>query len=321
MRIGNRCRYNLVLVANPPLGDPEPFFKLARYVREFDPEIRPYVIINDRNPVRRIYRQILRRFLQRRPTMTFSPTPTHFRLRRGVLYQGQVLVKSVQFSALERRSIAIPHWVLVTQERPPDLHEFGPYVVVKPDRGGVGAEVKIMRRGRVKWRPVTTNHAGASDALLAQAFIYTGPWPVSYRVSTLFGHVLWCVRVETNHTRPPLSGPENFDRVPEGKGVNIVSSSKGCTMALSDDEEVMRLAERTHDAFPTIPLLGVDIVREHPGGKLYVLEVNPGGGGWHFASPRGLRAQRKFGFSLEQQFDGLRTAARILAARTRKDAC
>lgn len=321
MRVGRRYRYNLVLDAAPLLGRPEPFFKLARHVRELDPEIRPYVLTYDRHLAKRIYRHVLKRFvLPRRRTLIFSPAPAVMRWWRGILYTGQRLEKSLQYAALERLSIPVPRWVLVTEERQPDLSGFGPYVVVKPDRGAVGAEVKIMRRGRVKWRPVTTNYAGASDALIAQAFIYTGPWPVSHRVSTLFGQALWCVRFEASHARPPLPGPEAFDRVPEGKGLNIVSASRGCTIALSYEEDVIRLAERAHGAFPEIPLLGLDIVREHPSGQLYVLEVNPESGGWQFASEKGLRAQREFEFSLEQQFDGLRKAAKILAERTRKEA-
>ncbi len=322
MGIGTRCRYNLLLYASPLLGHPEPYYKLARYVREIDPEIRPYVMDYDRDLVRRIYRHMLKRFvLPRRPTLIFSPAPTDIRLWRGTLYKGQRLVKSLQYAALERRSIPVPQWVLLTKGRQPDLNRFGPYVVVKPDRGGLGAEVKIMRTGRVRWRPVTTEYAGVSEALIAQAFIYTGARPVSYRVSTLFGQALYCVRYEASHARPPLAGPQAFDRTLDGKGVTIVSTSKGCTIAPSSDEEVIRLAERAHEAFPETPVLGVDVIREQPSGRLYVLEVNPGGAGWHFAHERGLKAQREFGFSYEQQFDGLRKAARILADRTRKDAC
>ncbi len=322
MGIGNRCRYNLLLYASPLLGDPEPYFKLARHVREIDPEIRPYVIAHDRHPVGRIYRHILKRFiLPRRPTLTFSPAPTDMRIWRGRMYKGQRLFKSLQYAALERCSIPVPQWVLFTEGQQPDLGRFDPYLVVKPDRGGLGAEVKIMRKGRVRWHPVTTEYAGVSEGRIVQTFIYTGPRPVSYRVSTLFGHALYCVRYEASHARPPLAGPQAFDRSLDGKGINIVSTSKGCTIAPSADEEVIRFAQRAHQAFPETPVLGVDVIREQPSGRLYILEVNPGGAGWHFAHERGLRAQREFGFSYEQQFDGLRKAARILAARTRKDAC
>jgi len=322
MRVGRRYGYNLVLYASPLLGHPEPYFKVAQYVRELDPEIRPYVITYDRHLIRRIYRHVLKRFvLPRRRTLIFSPAATDIRLWRGTLYKGQRLDKSLQYAALERRSIPVPPWALLTRDRQPDLSGFGSYVVVKPDRGGLGAEVKIMRRGRVRWRQITTNYAGVSEGLIVQAFIYTGPRPVSYRISTLFGQALYCVRYEASHARPALAGSGAFDRSLDGKGVNIVSTSKGCTIALDYEEEVIRFAERAHEAFPETPVLGVDVIREQPSGKLYVLEVNPGGAGWHFAHERGLRAQHEFGFSYEQQFDGLRKAARILADRTRTDAC
>jgi hypothetical protein len=320
MRVG-RYRYNLVMYASPLLGHPEPYFKVARYVRELDPEIRPYVITYDRHPIGRFYRHVLKRFiLPRRPTLIFSPAATDIRLWGGTLYKGQRLDKSLQYAALERRSIPVPQWALLTQDFQPDLSQFGSYVVVKPDRGGLGAEVRIMRRGRVRWRPVTTNYAGVSEALIVQAFIQTGPRPVSYRVSTLFGQVLYCVRYEASHAVSP--GETGGDGSLAGwQGANIVSTSKGCTIAPSYDQDIIRFGERAHAAFPEIPLLGVDVIREQPSGRLFALEVNPAGAGWHFTHERGLKVQRQFGFSYEQQFDGLRKAATILIERTRREAC
>ena len=51
----------------------------------------------------------------------------------------------------------IPKWALMTKTKRPDLSNFGDYVVTKPDHGGRGAEVKIKRRGRVRWKPVQRN--------------------------------------------------------------------------------------------------------------------------------------------------------------------
>jgi hypothetical protein len=65
----------------------------------------------------------------------------------------------------------------------------------------------------------------------------------------------------------------------------------------------------------------VDVIREQPSGRLFALEVNPAGAGWHFTHERGLKVQRQFGFSYEQQFDGLRKAATILIEKTRREAC
>ena len=84
-------------------------------------------------------------------------------------------------------------------------------VVRKPDYGAKGAEVRIVKRERVRWKRVVTSAAGPSPALLVQEFIYTGLWPVSYRVNTLFGRVLYCLRLTGNTNRPVLRGPNDFD--------------------------------------------------------------------------------------------------------------
>lgn len=83
------------------------------------------------------------------------------------------------------------------------------------------------------------------------------------------------------------------------------------------DAEVIRFAEDAHRVFCDIGLLGVDVVRRVTDGKLFVVEVNASGWVWHFGSPLGLRAQAEFGFRFEQQFDGIRKAARVPASQAR----
>jgi glutathione synthase/RimK-type ligase-like ATP-grasp enzyme len=236
------------------------------------------------------------------------------------VYQGNSLAKSEEYAALDRVGIPFPRYRLLTEQnpQPADLGELGQYVVLKPDRGGRGAMIKIVRSGRARWEPAETRIAGESEALIAQEFIYTGPWPVSYRVTTLFGKVLWSLKVEADKTRAPLPpGKDAFKQVP---GVTVVSNSKRCVMSLNFDEEIIAFAERAHAALPQIPLLGVDVIRDATNGKLYVVELNSSGYVWHFSSPLGLRAQKEFGFSLDGQFNGLRKAARILADRARERA-
>jgi hypothetical protein len=130
--------------------------------------------------------------------------------------------------------------------------------------------------------------------------------------------VIWALKVEASRDRPPLSGPQAFASTP---GLSVVSNSKGCVMSPTFDEDVLRLGEAAHRAFPTIPLLGVDVVRREPDGKLFVIEVNASGWVWHFSSALGLRAQQEFGFRFEDQFDGIRKAARILADQAVTSAC
>jgi len=103
--------------------------------------------------------------------------------------------------------------------------------------------------------------------------------------------------------------------------VSICSSGKGCKFELCNDREVIALGERVHQAFPENPLLGIDIVRDQPSGKLYVIEVNSCGQVWHFNSPPGQNAQAEFYLDFESQFDGIRKAAAILIEQTRIHAC
>ena len=304
--------FNLALVANHGLNQEGDFKKVAEFVRHDSPDVRPSVWLDQPHRFKRY-------LLAPRPTFAFSPVPPkEFQLPRGVIAHGRNLAKSEEYAALEKAGIPIPRYRLLTEEnpKPADLPTLGEYVVLKPDRGGRGAMVKIVRSTRAKWEPAETKIAGQSDALLAQEFIYTGEWPISYRVTTLYGEVLWSLKQEADHARKPLPGPDGFK---QAGGVTVVSNSKGCTMCLNFDQEVISFAERAHAAaLPDVPLLGIDVIRCARTGKLYVVELNSIGYVWHFSSPLGLRAQKEFGFSLEDQCDGLRKAARILAAKARE---
>lgn len=301
---GTRARsssINLVLIHRTAVSHRASFETVARHVRAYDPGIRTTIVRDRPYHLRRL------RFATR-PTLVVSPvTLRHFRPWRGAVRQGKELTKSEECAALERAGIAVPRW---RRGPAPDLDGFAPYVVVKPEVGMRGMGVKIMRRERARLR------VGADR--IAQEFVNTGPWPVSYRVTTLFGQRLWSVRYEMDHARDPIPARTGFPRMPDGQSANIVASARGGTVTYNDDEEILRFGEEAHArAFPDFPLLGVDIVREQATGRLFVLEVNASGWAWHFASPAGLSIQATLGRPFESQFDGLRKAARILAEKAR----
>ena len=284
-------------------------------MREVARDIEPFVL-QDR---RRSYLQpaLLRRHL--RPTLAISfRDPRYFRPSLKAFYHGQGLRKSEELTALERAGIPVPRWTLLRRGERPELEGFGPYLVSKPDRGAIGAKVRIRKTSRVRWSPPDTDRVAKLgdpvDDNLLQEFIYTGAWPVSYRVTTLFGRVLFALRCEAENGRRPVNDRWDF----KGDGVSIVASAMGSRYELSDDPEVIRLGERAHAAFPEIPLLGVDIVRDCETGRLYVLEVNSDGWSWHFSSTRGLSVQKMWSIDLEGQFDGIRKAAYVLVEKTRE---
>ena len=167
----------------------------------------------------------------------------------------------------------------------------------------------------------TPNEKYDNESVIVQEFIYTGKWPVSYRVTTLFGKVLFAWKVIAATDRRPLMGPNEF-RSPEatGGGMSICSSGRGCSFELAHEPDILELAEKAHAAFPDSPLLGIDFVREESSGKLFVIEVNSCGRVWHFSSKAGLSIQRDNGIDFANQFNGLQKAADVLIQETRQRA-
>lgn len=309
------ARYNLILVSNPQVNERWDFELLASYVQESASDIRAVVLDDERVSGRALP------FRYDVPTLTFSPGPLRFfRPRRGRVFTGLPLRKSEEYDALSRAGVPVPRWALLTQASMPDLAAFGPYIVMKPDFSGRGADVRIVRRSRVQWRAPTTDLAkgcnGEQCDWIVQDFVYTGPYPVSYRVATLFGKPIWGLSIHADPTRRPLAQRYDFD----AGGISIVSSGKGCSFSLMDDPEILALARQAHAAFPDVPLIGVDVLRDADTGRLCVLEVNAVGLTWHLTSPIGRKVQREFGFDLDSQFNARRTAAQVLIEQVRAHA-
>jgi hypothetical protein len=289
------------------------FVRIAELVRAEDPAVRP-VILEDR---RSRLRQLL---LARRPTFLFAIGPLQrFEPLRGCVRAAHSIPKSEECAALERAGIPVPRWALLTADEAPDLSEFGPYVVVKPDASGRGADVKVYRRNRVRWKPRATGigRKEGNDDRIVQEFIYTGPCPTSYRVVTLFGTSLVAYRIDADRNRPGLPSRYGFGDVGSAQPT-IVSNSRGCRIVLDSDPDVIKLAELAHAALPDHPLLGVDIVRDADTGTLYVLELNTIGWTWHLSTRDARRIARETGGDPYAQMNGLERAACVLARKARE---
>lgn len=296
---------NLIMFLAPDC-DAESFENLAKLVTELDPAIYTMVIEDKPQATPAI---------PRRPTLFFAPALIRNRpVDPGRVICGYPLSKSEEYAVLGQVGIPIPRWTKLGENEPPDLDGFGNYVVRKPDYGGKGAEVRIVKRERVRWKPTVTSAAGPSPTLIVQEFIYTGPWPVSYRVNTLFGRVLYCLQITANKSRSVLRGPEDFDSRGSGNSVSIVSNARDSIAEYCGDRKIIELGERAARAFPDLPMLGVDILEEAGSGRLFVTEVNALGHNWNF----GKKFREVFGLDVAQQFNGLRKAAYILAEQTQR---
>ena len=249
------------------------------------------------------------------PTKVVSMAPlVRFMPSWGEVWQQKDLDKIQEYRTLERAGIPVPKWAPVYEGQDPDLSGFDPYVVVKPAWGGRGAFVRIMRREKVSYRPLKTEAMGTiSHALIAQEYIHTGAWPISYRVGTVFGEPIYTFRSTAKNSQLPFIGSQfdaNFF-----SGRSIVATAQGCGRDEEVPEEVIELARKAHRAFPDIPLLGVDILRDLRSSKLYVTEVNACGRTYQLSEEPSERSLSVFGINLHKQFGGVKAVAKGIHQR------
>ena len=260
-----------------------------------------------------------------RPTLTVAfGDLMRSRFLSGRILHCATLLKHTELERLRAAGIPVPDWVVIEPDVRLDPAVWGPYVVVKPSAGGRGVDVRIRRTGRVRYQPPESfppRHAIRKGPLMAQRFVYTGPWAVSYRVCTLFGRALYCWRVEQSHQKRRLESRWEFAGTADGGGIQIIAPSMTSTYTLVDDEEVIALAERAHRlAFPDYPYLGIDLLRDVESGEVSVIEANTGGNVWHLSSRLGISLQRAQGIDLYSQFGALDRAAAQLVDATRQHA-
>ncbi|HEX2674152.1 MAG TPA: hypothetical protein VHM25_24920, partial [Polyangiaceae bacterium] len=177
------ARRVLLLVSSPSANTQADFEQLASWIQECDSDIAVHVVSDEAGADVAANAADL-------PTLTVSLGPLkRLRPRRGPVLQGQHVAKSVEYRALEAIGVPVPRWTRLLPGETPDLAALGSYVVTKPEFGARGAEVRIERSADARWSPPRTQLAeafgGPFNPRLAQAFVYTGPWPHSYRVATL----------------------------------------------------------------------------------------------------------------------------------------
>jgi hypothetical protein len=252
----------------------------------------------------------------RRPSLVFCASYlAEFRPLGGTVYVGQQLTKLEQSERLARHGLPTPPTLPLTPETALALAQWGRYVVVKPPSAakGVGVQLVATRDVAARFDELTRN---GQRPMLVQPYVdhTVDGCPTSYRVLTLFGHVLCCHLTRWATPRAPL---DEIATSPQG---TIASNSRefGLLREVSNDAEVIACAERAQSAFPECAVLGVDLVRETAAGKLHILEVNPEGLTWHFSSPV-ARAEFSAEFikGLYAQFNALDRAAQLLIEKTR----
>ena len=306
---------NLILVNQSDKQSPEDFEEIRSHIAERAHDINVHIVDY------KLRHWTLASEISRHPTFTVSPTPIrHFNSPRGPVFQGFEFPKSDQYQRLAKIGIRFPDWQRIESDTKLDPDRWGPYVVVKPELGRNGAEIRVKKTARVKYKPpdlLPDGHPGRKAPMLVQRFVYTGPWACCSRVVTLFGKTLLCWHCEIDHSYPALKSRFGFA---EQGGVTIVSNKKSSKYRLGFDADVIAFAEAAHAAFPEQPLLGHDVVRDHESGELFMLECNPRGDTWLFSSYTGTEIQKANGIDFRSQFGGMSRVADILIEEARRRA-
>lgn len=303
---------NLVLVHRPGSQDVADFIRIRELIGERAPDIETFIARWDHPG------SVTRRKAARRPCLVFSPTPlSSFRPISGKIYCGRNISKLEQARRLWSAGVATPETILYGPGTELDPSKWGELTVLKPDTGGGGKDIQVVRTKAI--REAMRLHLGRR--MIAQPFIDTGPYPAKYRLLAIFGRPLYCEH-QASVAQAPQVGPEGSEQI---EGLITSQASSPATAGtrrttVSNELDVLAFAPIVADAFPEVPVLGLDIIREAATGKLYVLEVNPLGYTWHLSSKLGKIAQRRLQIDRYAQFDALSTAADSLIEKTRAEA-
>jgi hypothetical protein len=306
---------NLVLVHEPFVQDRADLEAIAREIHATAPDIEVFIPSNDTRS------SATRKQASRRPTLVYSPTELRsFQPLRGNIYAGSLISKEVQLQRLAEADVPVPDFAVLHDDFELDPDRFGPIVMVKPTvltSHGLGMEmVQAVALAGLRWRHHPVMRAAGAARMIAQKFIDTGEYPSHYRILTLFGEPIFAFRAVSTIRRPV------FDAPPEVLAAGPFMAKHGHRrLIIPVEPDVLYLARKTFGAISEVALHGIDIIREKGTGRLFVLEINPGGNTWSFSSKWAALLKTELNMSdLSAQFDAWKTCARVLVQRTRLEA-
>ena len=233
------------------------------------------------------------------PTLTVAMSSRFgLKIRRGPVLKNGYINKLEQARRARASGVATPPMMKFVPGKPLDPIMFGEFVVIKPmTLTSKGDGVQLFRRRKLQEKAIgdfPPNHPIHHDkeGYLVQKFIDTGEYPAWNRVMTFFGRPVYAVHGVLTVPRPPLSAADT-----ELENAVIAIQAAARQREWQVDEDVLDLAKATSKAFPEIPFLAIDLLRDVNTRKLFFLECNPGGNTWHFSStqPGGINLRHQLG--------------------------
>ena len=255
-------------------------------------------------------------------------------IKRGRILQNQQIGKLAQQDILRQHGIPTPPALPFTFGMMLDPLVFGDLVVLKPmdlklTSQGLAFLFSRRRLSSLAQEDFPRDHPVGRNpnSFMVQKYIHTGAKPYAIRVATFLAKTIYCY---TSGAAEELVHPGAEGDLPEADAsISPVISERQRQLVF--DEDAIQLAEATHRAFGSVPLLGIDLLRDHSTGQLYVIEANPGGNTWHFTSKIGEPTRRSLApkgrggdaslqgrLALLEQFGAFDIAARVLVDKTRE---
>lgn len=328
--------HNLVIIHTPGLQDIGDFHAIRSSVTESHPEIRTAIVSTVLAPeqLRTIQSNALgavtvslnadprNRFWvaqATKPTLIFSPIPV--RLPRGI--RGYRLIarhisKLDEIDMLRSKGFPVPRSAILSPTLALDEAIWGPMVIIKPTTGRGGGSIRLVRTRDVAAlaERASSEHQEQEQQFMVQQWIDTGQLINSYRVMT----VLDCVAYVNQSLS--LEAELLTEELPNLQAVDVASNSRSRRIIGSNEPDVYELGARIAQHLTFSPTFGIDIVRDHRNGQLFVLELNSGFPTWHLSSRAAKRDERKMGtFTLDEryrQYNALRNIGDALARATQR---
>jgi len=301
---------NLIILNDTRVLPDADFREVTKRVRARAPDIHAFVATERRGRRRAQWTQLLR------PTLfvEIDPLPG-LRRWRGFLARPHASArgKMASYRLLQAAGLPVPDWREIVPGIALDPAEWGPWVVVKPDRGSRGIGIEAVATADLRYRApeeLPEGHLGRQQALLAQRLIATPDAPSFYRVTTCFGEPLWAILYYT-----PAESPAAQAR--RGLPTPQVITDTNALARLVDDADALDLARRVHALLPSVPTIGCDFIRDRETGRLWIAEINQSSV-WALSSPVGMEFQARRGHDLYRQFGALDRAAEAMIAATRR---
>jgi hypothetical protein len=252
-------------------------------------------------------------------------------IKRGAVVKNRPITKTEQQKTFLENKVPCPHSEEFRLGMFLDKELYGDFVILKPadlTKTSHGENIFLYKRDVLQGMDAEEFKISCSgmspEEFIVQRYVHTGKSPHCIRVGTFMGKAILSYDIKVRK--------KNFCMETDGAEYVVASNSGERDRRLFFDENVIKLAERVHSAFPSVPLLGTDIIKDCETGEYFVLEVNAGGNTWTFSSkfheetqeslgkhydPESHEAAKLGGTILKNQFGAFNIVARELVRAAR----